>query len=304
MPDYTLIIPPEMDGQKVRHAALCGLHMSSTQYKRAKFEGEIALDGVRVTADARVRAGQTLRVAVPEKAAQPPSAAAIPLTLCYEDEWLWVIDKPAPLPSAVSAKSDAPTLQNALFAHLNQPPGFVYRPVNRLDKGTSGLMIVAKDAHSQQRLQRLLHTADFVREYLAVVEGGPPADEGCIDLPIRKCEGATIRRQVHACGQAARTFYRVEQRGARSLVRLRLDTGRTHQIRVHMSSMGCPVAGDFLYGTELPDALPGRFALHSCTIRLRHPFTGRPLTLHSPLPQPLAALLQDSQNIHIQTVDD
>lgn len=304
MPEYRWLIPPDFEGKRVRQAALQGLGLSNGQFKRAKFQGSVLLDGQPVLADHPVQAGQILCLLIPEVENTQPEDIDLPLNVCYQDDSFLIVDKPAPLPSASSCKQAAPTLENAVYHYLGCPEGFVYRPVNRLDKGTSGLMIVAKDAHSQQRLQRLLHTADFVREYLAVVEGGPPADEGCIDLPIRKCEGATIRRQVHACGQAARTFYRVEQRGARSLVRLRLDTGRTHQIRVHMSSMGCPVAGDFLYGTELPDALPGRFALHSCTIRLRHPFTGRPLTLHSPLPQPLAALLQDSQNIHIQTVDD
>ena len=291
MPQYTLVIPEEMNGMKVRHAAMQGLHMSSTQYKRAKFQGEITLDGQPARADALVLAGQTLCITVPEKDAPAPSAVAIPLSIVYEDEWLWVIDKPAPLPSAPSTRTDSPTLQNALFAHLGQPEGFVYRPVNRLDKGTSGLMIVARDAHTQQLLQRMLHTPDFIREYLAVVDGCPMESEGWIDLPIRKCDGATIKREVHPDGKEARTHYRVIQKGARSLVRLRLDTGRTHQIRVHMSHMNCPVTGDFLYGTEHP-ALPGRFALHSCMIRLLHPVTGKLLELETVVPPAFLQLME------------
>jgi len=290
MPVHSLLILPEMEGRSIRSIALGAIGMSSGQFKRAKFQGQILLDGIRVTADVRVRAGQQLTLHVPDIEGSHPEALHIPLHIVYEDDFLLVIDKPAPLPSAPSTRRDTPTLENALFAHLGCPERFVYRPVNRLDKGTSGLMIVAKDAHAQYLLQNMLHTSDFIREYLAVVEGCPPDDEGLIDLPIAKADGPTVRREVRPDGKEARTFYRVIQKGARSLVRLRLDTGRTHQIRVHMAHHGCPVTGDFLYGTEIA-ALPGRFALHSAMITLRHPVTGRQLTLESDLPPQLNAFL-------------
>ena len=162
--------------------------------------------------------------------------------------------------------------------------------MNRLDKGTSGLMLVAKDAHAQYLLQQMLHTDAFIREYLAVVDGCLPQEEGVITAPIAKADGATVRREERPDGKEARTFYRVIQKGERSLVRLRLDTGRTHQIRVHMAHMGCPVTGDFLYGTETP-LLPGRFALHSAMIRITHPVTGDSMEWHSPLPLTLQNLL-------------
>jgi 23S rRNA pseudouridine1911/1915/1917 synthase len=130
------------------------------------------------------------------------------------------------------------------------------------------------------------------RRILAVVDGILPQEEGVIDLPIAKADGATVRREVREDGKEARTFYKVIRKGERSLVRLRLDTGRTHQIRVHMAHLGCPVTGDFLYGTELPQKLPGRFALHSAMIRLRHPVTGEWMTVESKLPQGLEDLLQ------------
>jgi len=291
MPTHTLMIQPEMEGKSIRSIALSHIGMSSGQFKRAKFQGSILLNGQRVTADVRVKAGQTLELVVPEVANSQPKALEIPLSIVYEDDCFWVIDKPAPMPSAPSINRDTPTLENALFAHLGQPEHFIYRPVNRLDKGTSGLMIVAKDAHGQYLLQQLLHTDDFVREYLAVVDGCPPQEEGVIDLPIAKADGATVRREVRQDGKEARTFYRVIQKGKRSLVRLRLDTGRTHQIRVHMSHLGCPVTGDFLYGTEWPQQLPGRFALHSAMIRLKHPVSGEWLTVESELPEGLKQLL-------------
>ena len=163
--------------------------------------------------------------------------------------------------------------------------------MNRLDKGTSGLMIVAKDAHIQHRLQALLHTPAFIRTYQAVVEGCPDDDCGVIDAPIGKENAASIRRIVTASGKPSVTHYRVLKRGkTRTLVELTLETGRTHQIRVHMASIGCPVVGDFLYGTEIPQ-LPGRFALHASALTLHHPMTGDWLSLTSPLPASLATLL-------------
>ena len=291
MASHQLIILPEMEGKSIRSIALSAIGMSSSQFKRAKFQGEIALDGVRVTADVRVKAGQQLSITVPELSHSRPNAAQIPVKIVYEDEHFWVIDKPAPLPSASSARQDTPTLENALLAYLGCPENFLYRPINRLDKGTSGLMIVAKDAHAQYQLQQLLHTEDFIREYLAVIDGCMPEDEGVVDLPIEKADGPTVRREVRADGKEARTFYRVLQKGKRSLLRLRLDTGRTHQIRVHTSYHGCPVTGDFLYGTELPEELPGRFALHSAMIRLKHPMSGEWIELESELPHELKKLL-------------
>lgn len=269
-----------------------GMGVSYTALKSAKWSGGITLDGIVTPVDAFVRAGQTVaihfRENAPVYAVQP---YALPLNIVYADEHLLVVDKPAPLASQSSALHPDDTLENALYAYLGCPADFVYRPVNRLDKGTSGLMVVARDAHSQHRLQQLLHTPDFVRTYQAVVEGGPAAESGVIDAPIGKEDAASIRRVITPSGKPSVTHYQVLRRGkTRSLVRLTLETGRTHQIRVHMASIGCPVVGDFLYGTEIPE-LPGRFALHASGLTLHHPLTGTVLTLSSPLPCALARLL-------------
>ncbi|MBP3646530.1 MAG: RluA family pseudouridine synthase [Clostridia bacterium] len=290
MPVYTLLITPDMEGRPVRRAAMGGLGLSSGQFKRAKFHGEMLLDGVRVMADARVTAGQVLTLSIPEMENTLPEPFDIPFDILYEDAFFWIIHKPAPLPTASSARQDGPTLENALFARLGCPEDFVYRPVNRLDKGTSGLMLAARTAHAQHLLQQMLHSDEFIREYLAVVEGAPPGDEGVIDLPIGKADGATVRREIRPDGKPARTYYRVLRRGRRSLLRLRLDTGRTHQIRVHMQAMGCPVSGDFLYGTEIGE-LPGRFALHSAYVRLKHPVTGEWIERETGVPDSFLNLL-------------
>ena len=279
-------------GRRLRDILRQVMGVSYSAMKSAKWDGRITVDGVATPVDAFVREGQT--VAIRFKDTTPVYTVKpydIPLVIPYEDEHLYVIDKPAPLASQSSANHPDDALENALYAHLGCPADFVYRPVNRLDKGTSGLMIVAKDAHTQHRLQKLLHSDDFARQYLAVVEGKLPAKSGVIDAPIGKEDAASIRRLVREDGKPSITHYEVlEERNGRSLVKLRLETGRTHQIRVHMAHLGCPVCGDFLYGTELPE-LPGRFALHSHELTLTHPLTMEGLHIVSPLPEKLRALL-------------
>ena len=290
MLELSLVVPREDDGLPVRRLALSRLHMSYGQFKRAKFEGEMLLDGLPVHADHFARSGQRLVVRLPMQEGAACVPYPLPLTIPYEDDDLLVIDKPAPLASVSSRSKLGDTLENAVYSYFGCPDRFVYQPVNRLDKGTSGLMVVAKHSHAQQYLQAELHTERFVREYLAVCDGCPKDDAGVIDLPIAKEDAATIRRVVSPQGRPARTEYRVLERGAdRSLLRLKLDTGRTHQIRVHLSAVGCPVTGDFLYGKE-HIALPHRFALHSFRLGLETLRHGR-IELESPLPKALRQLL-------------
>ena len=286
------VITAAESGQRLRDILRRGMGVSYSAMKSAKWDGRITVDGMVTPVDAFVREGQTVCIRFKETApAYAVKPYVLPLVIPYEDEHLYVIDKPAPLASQSSANHPDDALENALFAHLGCPADFVYRPVNRLDKGTSGLMIVAKDAHTQHRLQRMLHSDDFARQYLAVVEGHLPRQQGVIDAPIGKEDAASIKRLIRPDGKPSVTHYEVlKETERRSLVRLRLETGRTHQIRVHMAYLGCPVCGDFLYGTELAE-LPGRFALHSHELTLTHPLTMEGLHLISPLPEALRALL-------------
>lgn len=279
-------------GRKLRDVLRQVMGVSYSAMKSAKWDGRITVDGVPTPVDAILRQGQ--RVAIrfrDETPAYTVKPYTLPLSIPYRDEHLMVIDKPAPLACQTSANHPDDALENALFAHMGCPPDFIFRPVNRLDKGTSGLMIAALHAHSQHLLQRMLHTDRFRRIYLAVVEGRLPERNGVVTAPIGKEDAASIRRVVTPEGKISATHYEVlDERNGRSLVRLELETGRTHQIRVHMAHMGCPVAGDFLYGTELPE-LPGRFALHSHKIRLVHPLTGEAHIFTSDLPDELSRLL-------------
>lgn len=283
-------IPDELSGRTVMHVLQKYAKLSGSGIRSLKFSGEILLNGIRVHTDRRVQQGDLITLRFAQKHSTPPVPSSARLSVAYEDGHLLVVNKPAPLPSVSSAHQSGETLENLVFGYLGAPDGFTYRPVNRLDKGTSGLMVIAKSAHVQHLLQRMLHTDLFVREYEAVVVGRPPDGNGTIDLAISR-DGA-VKRRIDPNGRPARTIYQVKKAAnGHALVRLRLLTGRTHQIRVHMQHMGCPVAGDFLYGQESP-LLPGRFALHACSLRFMHPMTERWVECLSPPPDAFFRFLQ------------
>jgi 23S rRNA pseudouridine1911/1915/1917 synthase len=280
-------------GRTLKQVVFLRLRPGRHLFSRVKFQDGLLLDGVPTHADKRVEKGQTVTLLLPEDGQMRRLPQAIPLDLAYEDEDLLIVVKPAPLPSQASARQGTDTLENRVGAHLEADGAFVYRPVNRLDKGVSGLMAIAKNAYAQQRMQTQLHTASFVREYLAVTDGMPNPPMGIIDAPIGKISPQGVKRCISPDGKPSVTHYETLQTAAgRSLVKLRLETGRTHQIRVHLQSIGCPIVGDFLYGQESPH-LPGRLALHSCSLSCLHPVTGALLSFSSPLPEDLSRLLTE-----------
>ena len=288
MHELSVMISSGLAGRSVKSVALGQLKVSYGQLKRMKFSDHILVDGIPRHTDYILRAGECLRLCFPVETGPRVGAGSEALRVVWEDADILIIDKPAPLPS-VASRQGGETLENRVFSYLDCPQDFIYRPVNRLDKGTSGLMMAAKNAHIQQRMQRMLHTDGFIREYLAVVDGRPAEEKGVIDLPIG--HGPGIKRVIDAAGRPAFTEYEVLKAGERrSLLRLKLHTGRTHQIRVHLAALGCPVAGDFLYGQE-DERLPGRFALHSYRLCFCHPLSGEWVEVRSPMPVNLQELV-------------
>ena len=290
----TCIISAEDDNRLAWRVARSTLGLSARQLARVKVSNGLKLDGVSIHADVRVRSGQRLSAEVPEE--QPEYRAPYddkPVNIVYEDEDILVIDKPAPLATQYSHKQEDNALENRLSWYFRDDPNFVFRPVNRLDKGTSGLLCAAKNPWSQHMLTKTLHTDAVVREYLAVCCGTPEPESGTIDLPIGKISEASVKRIITPEGAHSKTDYRVlSVYNDLSLVLLRLHSGRTHQIRVHMSAIGCPVYGDFLYGTEDTSNLAGRQALHSTFLSFIHPQSGIRLSFYSPMPAELARLVQ------------
>lgn len=300
---HRLQLPLEAAGQRIDQALAAAL----PQYSRARLqrwirEGAVQLAGQPVRARDRVRGGETVTVQAAFQADERIGAEVLPLSVIYEDEQLLVLDKPAGLVVHPGAGNRAHTLQNALLAHdaaLARVPraGLVHR----LDKDTSGLLIVARTPESHTRLVSLLAARHIGREYLALV-WGRPVSGGVIDEPIGRDRHARTRMTVSAGGRSAVTHYRIEQRfAAHTLLRVRLQTGRTHQIRVHLAHVGLPIVGDPVYGgrrRQVPDptvnaalAALGRQALHA--ERLRVPLAdGRELDLHAPLPADFAAVLE------------
>ncbi len=279
--EYT--VKDEEAGRKVRDILRRSMGVSYTALKSAKWNGRIFLNGEAVRADAQAKAGDTVSI---EWAEDTPVYALkpyeIPVDVPYEDGHLMIAVKPAGIASQSSRNHPDDSLENAVYARLGCPENFIYRPVNRLDKGTGGLMVIARTPHAQHLLQSELHTPAFRRRYLAWTDGRPEAKEGILDFPIAKAPGATVRRTVSPEGKPSRTRYKVlrEQEGG-ALVLLELETGRTHQIRVHLSHIGCPVRGDFLYGRERPEEFPGCFALHSAALEMEHPATGEKIRVAS-----------------------
>ena len=277
------IVRAEEEGRRLRDILRRSMQLSYSALKRVKWNGEILLNGEPAHTDIRVRAGDRVTASWPEdEPVYPPHPCPMALSIPWMDEQLIIADKPAGIASQSSRNHPEDSLENGIYAWLGCPDPFVYRPVNRLDKGTGGLMVMARNGHSQHLMQQALHTPDFRRRYLALTDGIPPETEGVLDFPIAKVPDASVRRRVDPAGKPCVTRYRVlEERGGRALVLLELETGRTHQIRVHLSHIGCPVHGDFLYGREDPEAFPGCFALHSAALRLKHPLTGETLQLVS-----------------------
>ena len=254
----------------------------------------IMVDGLPAITPRKLEEGETLELHLCENEPSPNIIPhPLPFPLVYEDQDLAVVNKPAGMPIHPSQGNFENTLANAAawyYQQKGQP--FTYRVINRLDRDTTGLLILAKHGISACIPSRMSATRETHREYLAIAQGLLP-EEGIIDAPIARADRSTILRQVDwQRGEQARTHFRrllYRKDLDLSLAGLKLETGRTHQIRVHLSYIGHPIPGDFLY---CPDyRLISRQALHSYRLRFRHPITRETMEFTAPLPQDMNRLL-------------
>ena len=222
--------------------------LSVTLVKKAKYGG-IHLNGIPVTVRAEVNAGDKIEIYTEQQKSEGIPPMDIPLNILYEDEDILAVDKPTDMPTHPSKGNNLPTLANAVMGYYNGD--FVFRSVNRLDRDTSGIVIIAKNQMSAGALSASMKQGLWEKKYHALVSGQPSPCEGVIDAPIERIEEGNIKRTVRPDGKRAVTKYRViESYEKDSLCEVTLLTGRTHQIRVHMAYIGHPLVSDYLYGVK------------------------------------------------------
>jgi 23S rRNA pseudouridine1911/1915/1917 synthase len=314
-------VPPLLAGVRVDRAVAMLANISRAAAAAAIDGGGVRVDDVVVSVGrTTLREGAQLAITLPDPGAGDPEAeAGIEFRLVHVDPELALVDKPAGLVVHPGAGHQRGTLVGGLLAEFPDLADLVAsgvcpadRPgiVHRLDKGTSGLLAVARTEASYLSLVDQLASRSMERRYLALVEGTVADDRGEVDAPIGRSTRTPTKMAISASGRAARTGFTVlERRPAprpTTLVELSLQSGRTHQIRVHMAAIGHPVVGDARYGTPEKALGPGRFFLHAFRLGLTHPATGERLEFSSPLPDDLTAYLGglvDAEDVGVEGED-
>ena len=260
--------------------------------------GSVAVDGRMLGKSHRLSGGEELEFELPERASNELAPEPMDLRIAYEDEHLVVVDKPAGLVVHPGPGHASGTLVQGLLEH-DVAGGDAERPgiVHRLDRDTSGLMVVARSEEAHRRLQALVRCRGLERHYLALVVGHPRSRRGRIEAPLGRDRRDPFRHSLDTDTprEAVTHFELVELLPRHALLDVRLETGRTHQIRVHLSAIDLPVAGDPLYGRPRELGLERQF-LHAARLAFAHPFTDEPVVVESPLPPELAAALKRARS--------
>ncbi len=247
--------------------------LSATLVKKAKFGG-ILLNGEVVTVRAQVRKGDKIELFLPEMKSEGIPAMDIPLSVIYEDDDILAVDKPTNMPTHPSKGNNLPTLANAVMGYYGG--NFVFRAVNRLDRDTSGIVIIAKNQIAASALSASMKKGLWKKKYRALVTGVPEQKSGRIDAPIERIEEGNIKRTIRPDGKRAVSEYKViEEFPDSSLCEVTLLTGRTHQIRVHFAHIGHPLVSDFLYG----ERCESEYFLRCVEIKFPHPRTGESIVI-------------------------
>jgi len=263
------------------------LALSSSLVKRLKWNNAFLVDGLPVHTDYPVQVGQTITVLLDEAEPDFPPEDG-PLTILHEDDALLILDKPAGLLMHPSFYRDTGTLANFVLGYYRRSgQACAIHPVSRLDRDTFGVVMLAKNAHIHARMMQALQAGQVQKTYEALALGRPAEDHGFWEFPIARKGGESLLREVRSDGQTAKTRFRVLETFDRcSRLELEPVTGRTHQLRVHCSHIGCPILGDPQYGTEESLTLSEQFGLphqQLCAVRLSfpHPITDEPMTISS-----------------------
>lgn len=293
-----IIIDKSMAGRTIRDILTCDLGFSSKMIKKLKFsENGINVNGKFVTVRYVLCENDVLSLAVedkPDDVSPYTIPVDIPIEILFEDECVTAVNKPAGVPSHPSRGHRLDTVSNAL-AYIYRDRNYVFRPVNRLDRDTSGCMLTSNGKAASYKMYLSMTRGEIKKDYIAVVDGRPPLDFAVIDKPLRRTPDSIITREVTSEddpeGKRAITEYRVLfSDGSHSVVHAKLHTGRTHQIRVHFASCGFPITGDDLYGDK--SEFIDRQALHCITTVFKHPQSGEDIKIFAEIPADMRVLIE------------
>jgi len=285
-------IDKEHDGLTLREYLREKLMLSRNGLIKVKKSGSLKVNGQTAHTNKLLRTGDRVEFALPDRGSENILPEYMELDIVFEDEYMIVINKAAGIPTHPSRNHYMGTLANGLMYHLmEEGRDITIRPVNRLDRNTSGLVLFAKSSQIQHLLSLEGSKANTTKEYLAIAQGWVEADFGTIDAPIAREKAQSIKRVVREDGDRAVTHYRVLERYEDfSLLSIILETGRTHQIRVHMAHLGHPLIGDELYGGEQEKIK--RHALHAYKLEMLHPVLHNSLSFKAELPEDMQLLIR------------
>jgi 23S rRNA pseudouridine1911/1915/1917 synthase len=293
----TYTIPTEYDGFQIDKFLKAQGYSSANITAIKKMPNNVVIVGEWVHMNRKLSAGELLTVNISEEdSSEKIPAVKMDLDIVYEDEDIIVINKPAGLPIHPSLNHYEDSLANGLAYYYEcQGKPFIFRCANRLDKNTSGLTVIAKHLVSSNILSTAVKNREFHREYYAIVRGTLEQPKGTIDAPIGRVDDSIITRQVDfEHGEHAVTHYKViDEKNGHSLISIHLETGRTHQIRVHFKYIGHPLIGDHLYNPDYE--YMQRQALHSHRIQFEHPITKKVMEFIAPLPDDMSTIFSSSE---------
>ena len=279
-------IDESMNSLSVKDVLITKLELSKNNIKKLKFQGKIMVDGKSVTVRHILKAGEELCLEFPYETSENIEPVNRPIDIIYEDENILAVNKPQGMATHPSFHNRADTLANRVMAYYKGE--FTFRVITRLDKYTSGVVIIAKSSKSAAKLSDVMKKGGFEKNYVAIVSGVIENETGEINAPIARCEESIIKRKISPDGKYAITNYKViEKRNDKCMVCVNIKTGRTHQIRLHMAHIGHPVWGDFLYGKEIDGV---RCCLHCESVEFKNPFTNEVLRLYAPVSEDMKAV--------------